>query len=119
MFIDCSRFYSHYEMFNDIRNNLHKSVPIWLEYGPNLYQPINSDTELRFACQMVERDIESHMPIEDQEENRRMVLDQAHTKECEQALRKGKSSRKEKGCAAVAVKTVRCCPNTPPRTNTI
>jgi hypothetical protein len=90
--LECTRFYSHHELFKRMRD-LNKSIPIWFEYGPNLYQAINNDTELRFACQIIERDIESYMSVEDQEENRRMIIDQAHTKECE--MREARRQRKE------------------------
>jgi hypothetical protein len=90
--LDCTRFYSHHELFKKIRD-LHKSIPIWFEFGPNLYQSINTDSDLRFACQIVERDIESYMSSEDQEENRRMIIDQAHTKDCE--IREARRQRKE------------------------
>lgn len=93
--IECTRFYSQYELFRTIRL-LNKSTPVWLEYGPNLYQPINTDHELRFACQLVEGDIESYMSSEDQEEHRRTILDQVHTREYENMTTRARRPRKDK-----------------------
>ncbi|KAJ1478114.1 hypothetical protein T484DRAFT_1749755 [Baffinella frigidus] len=88
--LSCSRFYSHEELFRLVRTS-NKSIPIWFEYGPNLYQHINNDCELRFACQMVQGDIESNLPIEDYEQHKLDLLDYAHTTECENFFRTRKS----------------------------
>lgn len=64
-----------------------KAVPIWLEYGPNLYQPINNDCELKFACHLIEGDIESTMSDADREQHQRDLADYAHTKEYESTRR--------------------------------
>jgi hypothetical protein len=92
MRIECTHFYTQYELFK----KFNKSLPVWLEYGPNLYQPVNNETELRFACQMVERDIDSFMSTEDRDEHRLMIADQAHTKEYENSIRpRGKRKNKD------------------------
>ena len=82
----CSRFYSSTELFKIARES-NRNTPLYLEYGPNLYQPIINDNELRFVCQLLEGDIASYMSPEDCEANRLCVLDSAHTSEYER-LRK-------------------------------
>jgi hypothetical protein len=77
--LGCSKFWSSLELFHKMRR-LDKSVPIWLEFGDNQYQPIFSDSDLKFACQMIEGDIESNLPEEDYEQHQRDLADYAHTK---------------------------------------
>ena len=96
--LSCSRFYSTMELFHKMRR-LDRSIPIWIEYGPNMYQPITNDTELRFACQMVEGDIESNMPSEDREQHQRDLADYSHTKDFDFMRRSQKRSSGKKQSA--------------------
>jgi hypothetical protein len=83
----CSRFYTHTELFKMTRDQS-KNSSIWFEYGPNLYQPINNDHELRFVCQIIEGDIDSFMSDEDREQNRLDLEDAAHTQMLDSRVRK-------------------------------
>jgi hypothetical protein len=84
--LSCTRFYSQEELYRMTRE-LPKSIPTWLEYGPNMYQRINNDCELRFACSMVQGDIESNLPVEDYEQHKLDQQDYIHTNECENSFR--------------------------------
>jgi hypothetical protein len=84
--LDCSRFYTHTELFRITREQSRNSTT-WFEYGPNLYQPINTDQELRFVCNIIEGDIDSFMSDEDREQNRRDLSETAHTHQYENSLR--------------------------------
>jgi hypothetical protein len=84
--LECTRFYTHGELFKITREKSRNST-IWFEYGPNLYQPINTDQELRFCCHMLEGDIDSCMSEEDREQNRRDLADTVHTNSFENSLR--------------------------------
>jgi hypothetical protein len=82
----CTRFYSTDELFK-IAREPNKQTPLWLEYGPNLYQEIKSDTELRFACALMEGDIDSNQTDEDREQHKRDVRDAADTVSLEIAMK--------------------------------
>jgi hypothetical protein len=84
--LQCTRFYTQGELFKLTRDQSRNST-VWLEYGPNLYQPIKNDYELRFACQMMEGEIDSYMPQEDREQNSRDVADAIHTHSYEMSIR--------------------------------
>lgn len=88
--LNCSRFYTHGELFKMAREQGRNS-PIYFEYGPNLYQPINSDTELRFVCHVLEGDIDSFQSEHDREQNRRDLSDAQHTHSYEASIRARKS----------------------------
>jgi hypothetical protein len=96
----CSRFYTHAELFKMTRDQS-KDSSIWFEYGPNLYQPINNDHELRFVCQIIEGDIDSFMSEEDREQNRRDLEDAAHTQNCDPRMRKQRGSHSRNKPASV------------------
>jgi hypothetical protein len=85
--LQCTRFYTQGELFKMTREQ-GKNSSIWFEYGPNLYQPINNDYELRFVCQIIEGDIDSYMPDEDREHNKRDLEDIAHTHAFDARVRK-------------------------------
>jgi hypothetical protein len=82
----CTRFYSAAELFRMSREP-NKQTLLWLEYGPNLYQEIKNDTELKFACAMMEGDIESNQSEEDREQHKRDVRDAHETQEFEFSLK--------------------------------
>jgi len=65
-----------------------KSAQTFLEYGPNLYQTISCDTELKLACSMVEGYVASHQSDEDFAEHRRCQLDSIHTTQFETKMRR-------------------------------
>jgi hypothetical protein len=93
------------ELFH-IARRLDKSVLIWIEYGPNMYQPITNDVELRFACQMLEGEIESSMSQEDQEQHKRDLSDYAHTKEYEYMHRTRTRTSGKKRCSKITKNVV-------------
>ena len=84
--LQSTRFYTQGELFKLTRDQSRNST-VWLEYGPNLYQPIKTDHELRFTCQMMEGEIDSYMPQEDREQNNRDVADAIHTHNYEMSIR--------------------------------
>ena len=91
--LDCTRFYCKEELFR-ISRDQYKGVQLWLEHGPNLYQHIMCDVELRFACSMSEAYISSHQSDEDIEEHKRCQADAAHTDRFDSRMRrKARSSR--------------------------
>ena len=85
--LDCSRFYSKEELFR-ISRETQKGKQTFLEYGPNLYQPIVCDTELKLACSMVEGHITSHQSDEDLIEHRRCQMDALHTTQFEAKMKR-------------------------------
>ena len=85
--LDCSRFYSKEELFR-ISRETQKGAPTFLEYGPNLYQTISCDTELKLACSMAERYIASHQSEEDFLEHQRGQVDAMHTTQYEAKMRR-------------------------------
>ena len=85
--LDCSRFYSKEELFR-ISRETHKGKQTFIEYGPNLYQTISCDTELKLACSMVEGYVASHQSDEDFIEHRRCQIDTAHTTQFEARMKR-------------------------------
>ena len=84
----CSRFYSAHELFKVAREQ-GKHQNLYFEFGSNLYQPIYSDTELRFVCCLLEGEIEAHFPDDERRMNDDIVADTAHTDACEQGMLRG------------------------------
>jgi hypothetical protein len=99
--LECTRFYSSTELFQ-LARKINRSIPIYFEYGPNLYQPINNDTELRFVCLLLEGNIESYMSSDDIELHRLDMLDIAHTTEFERG-RKPLRIKHKKDCESTMV----------------
>jgi hypothetical protein len=89
--LQCTRFYTQAELFKMTREQSRNSS-VWFEYGPNLYQPINSDSDLRFVCNVLEGDINSYMSCEDREQNKRDVADAVHTQSFEHSIRGRRTS---------------------------
>ena len=85
--LDCSRFYGREELF-DILREKHKNAPLCMEFGPNLYQPIMCDVELRLVCSIVEKYISSHQSDEDFTEHKLQQIDTTHTIQCEARMRR-------------------------------
>jgi hypothetical protein len=85
-----TRFYTHGELFRMTREQ-GRNTTIWFEYGPNLYQQVNSDAELRFVCHILEGDIDSFQSDNDREQNKRDVADALHTQSYEASVRGRKS----------------------------
>ena len=85
--LDCCKFYSKEELFHIARVQ-HKGAQLSLEYGPNLYQPLSCDVELRFACCMVEAYVSSHQPDEDREADRLQRIEMLHTASFEAKMRR-------------------------------
>jgi hypothetical protein len=85
-----TRFYTHGELFRMTREQ-GRNTTIWFEYGPNLYQQVNSDAELRFVCHILEGDIDSFQSDSDREQNKRDVADALHTQSYEASVRGRKS----------------------------
>ena len=90
--LSCCRFYSAQELFK-ISREQGKNTLLWLEYGPNLYQVIMTDSELRFACCLVEGDIDSTFTDEDRKLHIDQVADMAHTDACEMSVSRGARKR--------------------------
>jgi hypothetical protein len=84
--LQCTRFYTHGELFRMTREQSRNSS-VWFEYGPNLYEPIQNDIELRFVCHMIEGDIDSFQSDQDREQNKRDLADLAHTNSYEASMR--------------------------------
>ena len=82
----CSRFYTTHELFKIAREQ-GKYQTLCIEYGPNLFQPIYSDTELRFVCSLLEGEIEANFTDDERQMNADIVADTAHTDACEGVLR--------------------------------
>jgi hypothetical protein len=91
--LSCSRFYSSIELFKLARDAARNNTPLWLEHEANVYQPIHTDAELRFACSMLEGDIEANQPDADREQNARDVADYAHTVDFEASLKRKSRDR--------------------------
>lgn len=93
--LNCTRFYTHAELFTMTREQGRNSS-IWFEYGPNLYQPIYTDQELRFVCHVMEGEIDSYMSEEDRDQNKRDLEDTAHTHSFEMSIRPRKARVRSK-----------------------
>jgi hypothetical protein len=91
----CSRFYSAQELFKLAREQGRNTV-LFLEFGPNLYHPIHTDTELRFVCSMMEGEIEASFPDDERRMNVEQVADMAHTEAFEQAMFRGTRKRSQR-----------------------
>ena len=84
----CSRFYTTHELFKIAREQ-GKHLNLYVEFGPNLYQPIHSDTELRFVCCLLEGEIEANFTDEERQMNEEQVADTAHTDAYDQCVLRG------------------------------
>lgn len=88
----CSRFYTSHELFKLSREQ-GRSTPLYLEFGPNLYHPINTDSELRFVCSLLEGEIEASFSEDERCMNIDQVADIAHTDAYEQCVYRGARKR--------------------------
>lgn len=82
VYLMTSRFHSNGEIFRYAREPS-RYTQIWLEYGPNLYQPIYNDNELRFVCNLLQGEVESSLDEKDHEQYKRDLADQQHTADYE------------------------------------
>ena len=82
VYLMTGRFHSNGEIFRYAREPS-RHTQIWLEYGPNLYQPIYNDNELRFACHLLQGEVESNISDPDHEQYKRDLADQQHTADYE------------------------------------
>ena len=85
--LDCSRFYSREELFHIVRTQ-HRGSQISLEHGPNLYQILCCDIELRLACSMAEANIASHQSDEDRLAKLECDEDRIHTDACNAKIKR-------------------------------
>jgi len=92
MTLQCTRFYSHHELFRLAREP-NKHTQLWFEYGPNLFKSIDTDHELRFVCHLIEGDIDSNMSEADREQHDRDVRDSTHTDRFEASQLRNRRSR--------------------------
>jgi hypothetical protein len=84
----CSRFYTAHELFKIAREQ-GRYQNLCMEFGPNLYQPIHSDNDLRFVCCLLEGEIEANFTDDERWMNADMVADTAHTDACEHGMHRG------------------------------
>ena len=96
----CSRIYSPEEIFDGVTALNHRGS-ISLEYGPNLFEWVENDTELQFVCKIVSGDHSSYISDEDHTQHIRDTEDSAHTDAYEKHLahvmsRKGRSRYRKK-----------------------
>lgn len=82
IYLMSQRFYCNGEIFRYAREPSRNAL-LWLEYGPNLYQPIYNDNELRFVCNLLQGVVESNIGDEDHEQYKRDLADQQHTADYE------------------------------------
>jgi len=81
----CARFYSAQELFKIAREQ-GKHTNVYVEFGPNLYQPIHSDIELRFVCSLLEGEIEANFSDDERKLNTAQNDDTDHTDYCNQSI---------------------------------
>jgi hypothetical protein len=109
-----SRFYSPEELFNFVMHSYSGSA-LTLEYGPNLYELIENEHELRFACKLLAHDHASYISDDDYEEHLRCIADSNHTDKYE---KQQADSAKCRRTHRLAKTTDRCC-SAPPRVNSV
>jgi hypothetical protein len=88
----CSRFFSPEEIFNKAVD-LYQRGPVSLEYGPNLFQLIETELELQFVCKLVSGDHSSYISDEDYTQHLLCVEESQHTDAYEKELNRGRSRK--------------------------
>jgi hypothetical protein len=98
-----TRFYSDEELIQ-ISINPNRILPLYLEYGPNLYQEIESLEQLRFVCRMVSQDHASYISDDDYTQHKLDTEESAHTAKYERTLLHPRKTR-VKRCSSAPIKT--------------
>jgi hypothetical protein len=73
-----SRFYSPEELFDTVVKT-YRSHIVSIEYGPNLYERVEDEHQLRFVCKLVARDHASYIPEQDYIQHIQDTEESAHT----------------------------------------
>ena len=114
MVLATSRFYSPEELFDFVVRSYNGSA-LTLEYGPNLYELIENEHELRFACKLLAHEHASYISDEDYEEHLRCIADSNHTDKYEKQLTDSAKCRRTRRLS----KPVDRCSSAPPQVNSV
>jgi hypothetical protein len=85
--LDLTRFYSEEELYA-IATIPTRLLPVSIEFGPNLYQNIESVEQMRFVCSMWSKDHSSYISEDDYLQHKLDLDDMVHTAKVEKSLEK-------------------------------
>lgn len=90
--LESSRFYSPEELFDSVIDAQQRG-DISIEYGPNLFEWVETELELKFVCKLIAGDHASYISYEDHEQHARDMEDSAHTEAYEKNLARNRSRK--------------------------